>query len=261
MAEQSLRKGEVGGSTPLIGSNKMNKPRYSRLEKIEQKKAKRVAFLYSMLTMILIVTMIFFGIPFLSKFAGFLFNLSSSENPVEIFDTTPPAPPRIDGFSEYTNNSRINISGTAEPASTITLDINGNEKEVIASNEGRFHFDLNLAQEENTIYLIATDSNGNKSAPTEKIKIIYDKIPPEISISEPEDGKIFSGNDQKRINIKGSLSEDAELSINEKVAIVSSDKTFSHQITLEEGENTLKLVAKDKAGNKKELVLKVTYSP
>jgi hypothetical protein len=63
----------------------------------------------------------------------------------------------------------------------------------------------------------------------------------------------------KRILIKGKLSEKATLKINDKMAIVKPDLTFEFLLGVEEGTIEIKVEATDTAGNVASEKFKVKY--
>jgi len=118
--------------------------RYSRMAMTEEKKNIKKAYYYVFLTIVGIVFLIFLGIPTLVKFAGFLGDVAKSDKPVEIQDTTPPAPPRFDEIPEYSKEESIDIKGNSENGATISFTANGDTNEIVANSDGRFIFLFNL---------------------------------------------------------------------------------------------------------------------
>lgn len=232
---------------------------YSRLKRVEKQKNIRSAYLYIFLTIGLIALLFFAGIPALSKFAGFIFDLGSSKNPVEIQDNTPPPPPRFSNFPEYTNQKSVQLEGTSEAGSQVAVIFNGDKKEVLADSSGQFSVSITLQNGENWFYAVAQDKAQNQSTESERYTIVFDDTPPEITISEPQGGQSFSG-DEKQITVKGSVNEEARVSVNGQVAIVNENNEFSVSIPLNSGNNDLKVQATDKAGNEAEKQISVTYS-
>jgi bacillopeptidase F len=239
----------------------MKRKTYSRLQKIERKKTLKTGFLFIFLTIVLGLTIVFAGIPFLVKMAMFLGNMKSSGVKIETNDTIPPSPPKIALNYEATNSAKLSFEGFAEPSANVSLFLNQEfEKEVVVDNEGKFVFDqVSLQEGDNFIYAIAADEAGNESAKSTTINMLFDKTPPEIEILNPQDGQSFS-QIEKQIDITGFLNEEASLWINNRTIIVNSKNEFSYSYTLVEGENTLSFKAIDKAGNSVEKEIKVTYS-
>lgn len=250
MAEQSLRKGEVRGSTPLIGSQIMNNP-YSRRIITQEKRNIRKASLYILLTIAAIALFIFLGIPLIAKTASFVSELKKGTKPIEKQDTIPPAVPNIQIPPEYTNQPKIEIKGTTEPGITIIVQANSQTEEIVSVKDGLFTYTFSLKNGENKISFIAKDNSGNESQSTPTYTINYDNEPPEITISSPQDGTSFYGSKQRQIVIQGKVKDADTLKINDRIVIIENNGSFTYAVTLQEGNNDFEIIAEDKAGNKK----------
>lgn len=236
---------------------------HSRLVKKEEAKSLRRTVIFGGLTILFILGIIFLGIPTLVKIAVFFSEIKSSGTPVEQSDILPPAPPKINSLPEATSTNSISLSGFAEAGSTVEVFLNNSSyKKVIASEDGTFLVDnLSLTEGQNEIYTIAQDQAGNLSQPSETILILFDKAPPTLEISQPQDGANFTGEKQRKIQISGKTEPGVNLIINDRLQILDKDGNFSLAFTLSEGENVLKFVATDKAENKTEKEIKVTFAP
>lgn len=106
-------------------------------------------------------------------------------------------------------------------------------------------------------YLVVTasisDLAGNVSE-ADSVAFTVDTIPPEITVTSPVDGAYTN---QSPIEIHGSLSESAELTINGLAVSVAVNHQFSHVVALVDGENSFSFLAKDNAGNASERTLMV----
>lgn len=237
----------------------MNK--YSRRASVEEKRNITKAYKYIVLSIAAICFVIFLGLPTLIKFAGFLADVGKSNKPVDVSDITPPAPPQFDSIPEFTNKLRLDIAGTSEDGAVVTITTNGNSSEVIANSEGRFSFLFNLDRGENTIEAKAKDTSGNESTSTKLVKIIFDDIDPVLDNLSPEDGASYYGSGQRQLVIKGSVNEEVNLLINERVVSVNDDGTFLFSTTLSEGINSFEIKAMDPAGNETKSVFSVNFTP
>ncbi len=65
---------------------------------------------------------------------------------------------------------------------------------------------------------------------------------------------------EPQINLVGKVSRETVLTINNDIHILPFGD-FSIPLTLEEGPNTLEIVASDNDGNEVDLILTVTYQP
>lgn len=236
--------------------------KFSLLARKEEKRNLRRAVLFSFLTLILGLVLIFLGIPALIKIAVFLGNLRASSVPIELKDNIPPVPPTFKPIPEATNSAEIPVSGFAEPGSTVKIFLTGEEeKEVVADVESGFTIDsLKLTMGRNEISAVAVDKAGNKSEESEKIIVWYDNEPPKLEISQPADKTTFYESEGV-VEIKGTTESEITLTINDHMVIVDKDGNFRQQIALSLGENNITLVATDKAGNQTSKTLTLTYSP
>ncbi|MCA9340729.1 MAG: hypothetical protein KDA17_07480, partial [Candidatus Saccharibacteria bacterium] len=69
------------------------------------------------------------------------------------------------------------------------------------------------------------------------------------------------GKESKLFTITGTTEPNAKVAINDRFLFARSDGTFSYQLQLTEGENTINFVITDKANNQFEQSLKITYKP
>lgn len=229
----------------------------SRLEKIREKRELRKAIILFFLSFLLLFSFFTLGIPFLGKVAVFLGNLKSTTTN-EKTDIIPPSPPSFSFLPEATSSASLDLLGYAEPNSTVTLFLNGIKQDEIEVNEsGSFLAkNLKLSEGENEIYAYTKDNSGNESQKSEKVLIILDTKPPEIEIFSPDDKQTFYL-PKNKIEIKGKTEPEVTLMINDHQVILNTEGEFTYPFTLSSGENKIKLLATDKAGNQteKELTL------
>lgn len=234
----------------------------SRMQKIEEKKSKRQAIFFTFLTILLTLVVIFLGIPSLIKMAVFLSNLRSSGQSIETKDTVPPVPPRLQPLAEATQSAKVSLRGFSEPGATIKVFRDNEEiSEVLVDKDGQFTVsDITLRVGENRFKTLAIDNAGNESKYSPIISISLDTTPPTLSLTTPTDGKTFY-EDEKEILVAGQTETGAQLNINGFYALVDTEGNFAKKIVLEGGENEIKIVAIDNAGNKAEIITTVTYTP
>lgn len=237
------------------------KRRYSRLNKIEQRKNIRRAFLYSLLTITACLLFIFFGIPSVAKFASFLTEIRTSNVLLEKNDTTPPIIPTLDLLPESTNEKEVEVSGSTEPGAIVILFINNKEEEFLTNKEGKFFTKITLRNGTNTISALAKDSAGNESQKSDTIKVIFDNEPPSLEITSPEDGSEYYGSKQRQVVIEGASEAGVSVNINERIVVVESDGKFTFLTTLSEGENKFSVKAEDKAKNLNEKSFTLYFTP
>jgi hypothetical protein len=235
--------------------------RYSRLARTEEKKNIKRAILFGVLTIGIIIAFVFFGLPTVARFAGFLADLRKSGSPIEISDTTPPAPPMLERFPEYTKDQQLKISGKTEPGATVTLFLNTNDEEIIANKDGEFNYTFKLRKGENTISAKAKDAAGNESQESKIYEVVFDNESPDLEITSPEEGKEYYGSKERQITIEGLTEDGVSLTINNRIVAVEEDGSFTFLTTLDEGKNNFNIKSTDKAGNQAEMDFTVSFTP
>jgi|APSaa5957512622_1039677.scaffolds.fasta_scaffold16480_3 hypothetical protein len=240
----------------------MSNVRKTRLERKREKESLRQAVKYLFLIFLSLFLLVKFGLPGLINMATFIGNISSSDNPIEKEDQLAPRPPRLNPLPEATNSAQINVSGSAEPGTSIKLYVRGiSIEETVASEESAFEFKkVHLREGENEIYTVAYDDHGNTSDDSSSYTVLVDNEKPEISIGTPSDGDKFFDSDSP-ITVSGSTEEGAGLEINDHFVMVKSDGSYSTSVNLSDGDNEIKAVAVDEAGNRAEAVINVNYTP
>jgi uncharacterized repeat protein (TIGR01451 family) len=104
-------------------------------------------------------------------------------------DTHAPAPPSLDPLPEQTNDRTPEISGTAEPGTTIEVSVNGVPVGTATVNaDGTWSFELPTQPDgTQTITVVAIDPAGNRSTPPTEAQItIETELPPPPMIDTPE---------------------------------------------------------------------------
>lgn len=233
----------------------------SRLARVEERKNIKKAYLYVILSVVTIGFLFFLGLPLIIKFAGFFTNLGGSDNPIDIYDNTPPAPPQFEDFPDYTNQKSIKIEGRSEDGAVVTLSFNNKASEMVANSGGVFSFELSLRGGENSFFAKAKDQAGNESQETSINYIVYDNDQPDLTIESPSGGDSFYGASQRQVSIKGTTDNEAEVYINDRFTKVDDDGTFSYTTTLSEGINNFEIKAIDKAGNETSVTLDLNFAP
>lgn len=239
----------------------INKQRQTRLNRTQQREAKKALFKYLAFTFFLIAAFALFIIPFLiPKITSLLENTLSKKALTMSDDVTPPPPPKINDLPRFSNQRNIEIKGFTEPGATVYFVVNKRDQKVVADKSGHFSIDTELVEGENEIYAFAQDSAGNKSTSSQTSIVIGDYEPPEINIISPQDGAIVFGKDRS-VRIEGETNENAKITINERVAIINKSGRFNLSVILEEGSNNFEIIALDAAGNETKKNLTLSYTP
>lgn len=230
----------------------------SRFNRRIERQSKR-NFAISILGIILVLLLLIkFGIPALANFALFLSGSKDTPqaNSGPNFLTTP----TIFSIPTATNSAKITIKGRAEATSTVDLYLNGDIIDKIeAEKNGDFSFDLNLLKGENKIF-VKSKLNSNTSDASDEIAILFKDTKPLLTVENPSDGQSFSG-ENNFITVSGTTDAQIKVTVNGFWSIVDQNNKFTTRLLLQNGDNEIKVVAEDTAGNKTEKMLKVRYSP
>jgi hypothetical protein len=219
----------------------------------------RRAYFFTGLTLLLILFLIFMGIPLLIRLATFLGEIRGSFQSVESQDKTPPPPPRAYNLPKATNQSELKIEGSSEADSKVKIFLNGKSaKEVATDKNGSFTAMLSLSGQRNEITLQAEDGAGNKSQESEKLVVLLDKEPPELEFLSGMPTEAYCKEGEAEIH--GQTEPRARVLVNDRLVILDQKGEFKYSLLLSSGENSWKIVVQDEAGNTKEEEFKVTCS-
>ncbi len=158
-------------------------------------------------------------------------------------------PPTLDPLPQTTNTEDVTVTGSAAITTTLVLFLNDKEvRKLTIGEKGTFSIPLTLAKGANAISAKLVDEGGNASELSNILTITLKKEAPLLEVSEPTDGQITQG-DNGKVTVVGKTEEGASVTINGRFVIVGSDGSFRSSVSLNEGENTLTIVASDAAGN------------
>ncbi|MBU5465821.1 S8 family serine peptidase [Virgibacillus sp. MSJ-26] len=149
---------------------------------------------------------------------------------------------------EITNEQDVVVEGTATPNTTIQLLNNDEEiKETNVNEDGQFTTEVSLDQGENNLIAVSL-VDGAYSGESEPVTITLANQAPELTIDTPN-------NDEKLrsdvVTVEGKVEADHldYVEVNGIKAEVNGS-SYSKRIILDEGENTIEVIAEDQAGNK-----------
>jgi len=213
---------------------------------------------YIFLSVVFVVVMFKWGLPlFMNLIAG---------NGVQRVETgkdiIPPQSPIISALPDATNSAKITIEGFTEAGANVELLLNDKTDKIIKADEkGSFTFDALLISGQNRIQLRAKDDAGNESM-SEVTLINLDSKPLVLNIFSPKDGSEYFGKTNQVVDIKGEVNKSgSQVLINNSFVQLDKAGTFVHRFMLSGGENIIKIVASDNAGNSSENTLKIIYTP
>jgi len=228
----------------------------SRKTKTESQQALRQSLLLLAVSIILLLAFIFVILPAVIKFAS-----KSSDTSNTGKDNLPPQMPMIAAPVTATFSATLKISGYGEKDSELVALDNGSEitRQTIADEQGQFEIELPLQDGPNSITFYAVDKSGNESDVTKAYAILLDNAAPTIELETPTDGQQFELRKNQNITVKGKTEPEAKVYVNGRLTRANQEGSFSTNLLLNEGENTLALKAEDAAGNFTEQTLKVNF--
>lgn len=144
----------------------------------------------------------------------------------------------------------LKIDGTAVTGFTKTAVTGGYECSYTPSTA--------LSDGAHTISVTASDNDGNAAA-AKTATFTVDTVPPTLSVTAPTDNFVTNKN---TVTVTGktddATSKPVTVTVNGTAVTVATDGTFSKDVTLANGSNTITTVAKDKAGKTTTVTRKVT---
>lgn len=138
------------------------------------------------------------------------------------------------------DETEVDIIYTGKCFSTIEIG----QKTFLKQSPQQGRFKLPLPEGEVEIKVRIEADNGNVK--TYRKKVFVDTIFPELTLDGELNGAVTG---DESIVISGSCSEEAALTLNGEPLSFQEKNRFSTKFSLNEGENDIKLVAKDRAGN------------
>jgi glucodextranase-like protein len=230
----------------------------SRLSEVEEQKSIKSALVFGGLTVLIIIFAILFGIPLFSRFIN-LFSKNSTT--VTSSQNSNLLPPNLSVLPQYTNQKSIIVKGTSAPNSTIKIFFGNSSDETSSDENGNFAANIGLSKGANVIYTQTLDKNGNQSAKSTIYTVNFTDQIPNLTVNVPQNNQIFYGSSQQNLNIQGSTDASNTITINDHIAVLDNTGKFNYPFNLQNGDNNLKIISTDPAGNKKEIDLKVTFNP
>ncbi|HLR04080.1 MAG TPA: S8 family serine peptidase [Virgibacillus sp.] len=148
---------------------------------------------------------------------------------------------------DITNEEEVTVEGTASPTTSIELQNNGEEVDTVeVDDDGNFSVPATLEEGANELVAVS-QVDGDNAGESEAVEVTLDTESPELTIDSPADG---DKTNRETVTVEGTVADDNldTVTVNGEEADVS-DGDYSKRILLDNGENTIDVVATDKAGN------------
>jgi hypothetical protein len=191
-----------------------------------------------------------FGVRILIGFSLLVDKLRGGSSEPPTASETLILPPVLYPLPEATPSATLTVEGTGQTGATVILYVNeGEAKKTLVTTDGSFRFEgVSLTEGVNTISAKQKGEGDVTSDLSNVLTVRVKRTPPALELTSPQDNTTVTG-DSNLVRVSGKTEEDASVSINGRFAVVHSDGTFSYDYPLSGGDNTLKVVAIDPAGN------------
>lgn len=230
-----------------------------RLEWRQQKKIRSKIISYIFLLIIIVIFLATVGFKFMINTALFIAKSSQKDKANQAKTTNINdinLPPEIFDLPEATNSAKIKVNIQAVSSDKVLLYVNDQLQKEIEPNEDIFEQEIELQKGENSIYLISENQKNKQKKDSKTYKIIYKDEKPLLEITSPKDKENIN---RDEIQITGRTDKEVFVRINDFPVIVDSDGNFVSSLKLKEGDNKIKIEAKDIAGNTEVKELTVIY--
>lgn len=233
----------------------------SRLRRVEEKDASRRIAAALLGIVGVSVFLLLFGVKILIGFSLLIDRIRGGSTPAAQQQAIV-LPPVLDPLPEATGSASITISGKGAPKTKAILYVNDTEyKRIPVENDGTFKLtNIEIDGSSISIYAKLIDDKNNMSNASNTITTTADRTPPKLTIDKPEDNSTINDGTHK-VAVSGITDEDMKVTINGRIVVLKSDGSFTYSMPLNDGENKLKIVSRDAAGNETTVERKVTYQP
>jgi len=241
----------------------MARPRrsYSRLRAYREKQIKKRLFFTSVVTSAVLAFIILYGFDYFPAWVEFITKVVNPNVEVTNQVKEAPLPPVLEPLPDHLNTPKPQIRGTAMAGTVVKLFLDGSLLgETLVNKEGIFSYqpDEVIADGQHKLTALAV-LNGVESQLSQPITFDIDTTKPELVIETPSEGEtitIPAGGD-KVIEVTGQSESGVKVTVNDRLATVKLDGSFRVKIPVEAGEQELKVVGEDKAGNQTTVQIKV----
>ncbi|OGG11068.1 hypothetical protein A2Z00_01645 [Candidatus Gottesmanbacteria bacterium RBG_13_45_10] len=235
---------------------------FSRFGRLEERRQKHRLVLALAGSVAIIIFIAVFGLKLLIGFSLFVDRIKGSPPTSQTTQRTVILPPTLDPLPAATNSASIRVTGVGKPSLTLIVYVNGTEaKKLTVPSKGTFSVgSLPIIEGQNTISAKLVDTKGNTSDLSNIISIMIKNKAPLLEVTSPSDNSSVQG-DTNTVTVSGKTDDDVTVTVNDRMVVIKSDNTFTYAYPLNSGDNKLKIVAKDEAGNQTTIERSVKYQP
>lgn len=151
-----------------------------------------------------------------------------------------------------TNADSVTVIGSVSDQTTTTANLNGIP--LTLGTGGSFSKRVALAEGRNFLTVTATDTLGNSASDVRVV--IADRVAPTLVVTEPTDSTVTNA---ATVTVRGSVfdSTAVTVTVNGTNVAVAQNGSFTHDVTLADGLNTVSVIARDAATNQTTIARRV----
>lgn len=231
----------------------------SRIRRYEERKLRMRLILAIIGSIAIIGFLLVFGLKILVGFSVLVDKLRGA-SPASSSSQSVLLPPILDPLPTATNSATLTVSGAGSPGNILILYVNNSEaKKLTIPSDGRFSVaDLKFTDGDNTVSAKLTDEKQNVSDLSNVLTVTVKRSPPSLEVTSPAPNATITG-DKHSVDISGKTEEESTVTVNDRFVVVRTDGSFFYTYPLNDGDNLLKVVATDAAGNQTIVERKVVY--
>lgn len=211
----------------------------------------------------LLIFLAFFGVKLLIGFSLLIERIRGGGAPAaQTQQQSILLPPALDPLPDASNSATLTVTGTSEPHQKVILYKNADEyAQTDVSGDGTFRF-ADIPVDEGAVRFTAKllDGKGRTSDMSPAVSTTIDRKPPTLTVDSPGENATVNDGTNK-VTVNGLTDADARVTINNRVIITRADGSFSYAMRINDGDNTLDIVASDDAGNQTKVTRHVKYQP
>ncbi len=232
----------------------------SRLERRQKKQFIVTIFLALTAIAVIFVLLFTFGLRLLLMTSALISSLSHRENSVPslkknnnfIGDVD------IDDIAVATNSAKIMVGGSVVNFNSVEFYLNGSlvKKTALVSSDNFLEEIEPLVKGENEVFVIAKSADQDEEKKSSTFTVIYKDEKPKLEVNIPDEGLKTN---EEELSISGSTDKETYIKVNDLPVVVDAQGNFHTALRLKDGDNLIKIIAWDFAGNSEEKNLTVSY--
>lgn len=165
----------------------------------------------------------------------------------------------IDPPLSATSSSHLIVSGSTVNFDQVEIYLNSEKITDAMVIDDSFSEEITgLEKGSNTLYFIAKSNKSKDTKKSTDYTVIYKSDKPKLDISSPTDG---SKTNKQEIQVSGTTDKETFIKINGQPIVTDAQGNFVGNVKLNNGDNTITVIAEDIVSTQETKTIKVNYSP